>query len=308
MEWVPVRVTWNLVEVARVEGIACPLTSREQREGGIEHGVLPHGSATGPGPGHPSTQRLAFGAARSDAPPMLRLAFGAAGSDAPPMLRRFRALVGHRPATSSTSLRIVPLADDDAALKAELGGLPQRTQAAFAASCAERLYPAYAGFLRASGRDDRGLVRRTLDLAWEGAIAGEVGVSDPVAVFDACVATIPVDDAGAALPGHAGDAIACVAYAFQAAAGLDGRAAGFAAEQVTNALDSFLLSNDIDGSDPGSEQAVWEHPLVAMEIAHRRADLRRLADASDWAAAVEEVRTGATGVSALPLDRLDHET
>ena len=110
-----------------------------------------------------------------------------------------------------------------------------------------------------------------------------------------------------AIPAHADDAIASVAYALQAAAGLDAKAAGWAAEQVTNCLDTFLLSNEIDISAPDAEQRVWEHPLVVAEVRRRKDDLRRLVEPPDWGTAVDAVRTAATGVSALPLDRLDHE-
>jgi uncharacterized protein YjaG (DUF416 family) len=204
---------------------------------------------------------------------------------------------------------MVPLADYDSALKADLNVLPQRTRAAFAAACAERLFPAYAAFLKASGRDDHGLVRRTLDLAWDGARSGAVPLEDPADLFEQCVALIPGDESeDDAIPAHADDGIASAAYALQAAAGLDDKAAGWAAERVTNSLDTFLLSNEIDISEPEAEQRVWEHSLVAAEISRRKDDLRRLADATDWEAAVDAVRAMATGVSALPLDQLNHET
>jgi hypothetical protein len=223
------------------------------------------------------------------------------------MLSRLRAVLRGQPPVVAQGRRMVPLADYDDALKADLKVLPQRTQAAFSAACAERLYPAYAAFVKASARDDHGLVRRTLDIAREAAKTGSVPVADPADLFEQCVALIPRDESGEdAIPAHADDAIASTAYALQAAAGLDGRAAGWAAERVTNSLDSFLLTNEIDISDPEAERRVWEHPLVAAEVDRRKDDLRQLADASDWVGAVDAVRARATGVSALPLDRLDH--
>jgi hypothetical protein len=68
-----------------------------------------------------------------------------------------------------------------------------------------------------------------------------------------------------------------------------------------NCLDDFLLSNEIDSSEPEAERRVWEHPFVATEVTRRKDDLRRLTNASDWAAAVDAVRAAATGVSALPI-------
>ena len=222
------------------------------------------------------------------------------------MLNRLRVLFGMTAAAPTTGRRVVPLADYDAALKADLKELPQRTRAAFAAACAERLYPAYAAFVQASGRDDNGLIRRTLDLAWDGSRTGVVAAADPADLFEQCVALIPSDESPEeVIPAHAEDAIASVAYALQAAAGLDDKAAGWAAEQVTNCLDTFLLSSEIDISAPDAEQLVWEHPLVVTEVRRRQGDLRQLAETPDWPTAVDAVRATSTGVSALPLDRLD---
>ncbi len=203
---------------------------------------------------------------------------------------------------------MVPLADYDITLKADLKALPQRTQAAFAAACAERLFPAYASFVKASGRDDHDLVRRTLDLAWTGARSGVVAAEDSAILVEQCVALIASDESEEdAIPAHAADAIASAAYALDAAAGFDDKAAGWAAERVTNCLDSYLLSNEINISAPDAERRVWEHSLVVTEVKRRKDDLRQLADVPDWGTAVDAVRATAAGVSALPLDRLHHE-
>jgi hypothetical protein len=222
------------------------------------------------------------------------------------MVKRIGANSGGRSSTAPPARRSVPLASYDQALKAEVKTLPQRTQAAFASACAERLYPAYAAFLQASARDDEGLARRALDLAWELTRTGIVRDADPRDLVERCVGLIPDDEAEDSIPPHADDAIASVAYALQAAAGLDDGAAGWAAQRGTDSLDSFLLSNEIDVSLPDAEQRVWEHPLITAEISRREADLGRLTGASDWEAAVDAVRAAAARVSALPLERLDH--
>lgn len=128
----------------------------------------------------------------------------------------------------------------DKQLKARLLELHPRQQAAFAAACAERLFPAYAAFREASATDDGGLVRRALDLAWDGAVTGTVPERDPAAIIEACVLLIPHDDGDIMIPPHADDAIAAAAYALQAAAGLRAEAPGWAAQRGTDALSSFL--------------------------------------------------------------------
>jgi hypothetical protein len=186
------------------------------------------------------------------------------------MLGRLRALAGGRPAAAPRAHGVVPLAEYDLALKAALMALPERTQAAFAAACAERLYPAYGAFARTSGLDDEGLVRKALDLAWQGAKVGVAQEDGPSSLVERCLALIPDDEAEDAIPAHAEDAIASVAYALQAAAGLDPRAAGWAAQRVTNTLDDFVRSKDVDGSLPDAEQRVWEHPLIRTGSADAR--------------------------------------
>jgi uncharacterized protein YjaG (DUF416 family) len=224
------------------------------------------------------------------------------------MFERLRALIGGRSSSGRTAARRkIPLAVYDHDLKAEFSALPVRIQTAFAAACAERLFPAYAEFLRASHRDDDGLVRHVLDLAWEGAKSGTVADADPNDLFERCVALIPSDEDEDAIPQHADDAIAAAAYALQAAAGLDENAAGWAAQRGTDTLDNYLLSNEIDQSLDDADQRVWEHPLVVAEIQRRAEDLRRLRDVIDWELAVDAVRQEATRTSVLPLDVLSHE-
>ena len=223
------------------------------------------------------------------------------------MLNRLRALFGGRSGAAQPVPRDVPLAEYGRVLKASLATLPLRTQGAFAAACAERLYPAYAAYRLVSGGDDEGLVRQALDLAWQQAEMGADLDVDPGSLVERCVALLTGDETEDVIPAHADDAIASVAYALQAAAGLDPRASGWAAERVTDTIDTFILSNDIDDTLPDADRRVWEHPLMRAEISRREDDLRRLDSSSDWRAAVDAVHASATRASALPLERLDRE-
>lgn len=206
-----------------------------------------------------------------------------------------------------------PTAAYASGLKARMAALPDWQQAALAAACAERLYPAYAAFRDVSGTDEGGLVRRALDLAWEGATAGSISEADPAALFERCVALIPDQEADFTIPDHADDGIAAAAYALQAAAGLSGEAAGWAATRGTDALDAFLINSGAvawtattRAERAQMDQRVWEHGLVRAEVARREADLACLAT-GDRAGSVREIRARATGDSLLPLDQLDHE-
>ena len=222
------------------------------------------------------------------------------------MFKRLGDLIGRRASVRPANPRAAPLAEYDRALKVDLKAMPPRAQAAFAAACAERLHLAYVAYLEASGRDDDGLIRRALDLAWDGATTGGVPDADSSEIVERCVALIPGAAAEFAVPPFVDDSIAAAAYALTAAIGLDPDAAGWAATRVTDALDDFVRSTDIDAALPGAEQRVWDHPLVQVEMSRRRKDLDRLLGGSDWAATVAAVRMSAARVSALPLDQLDH--
>jgi uncharacterized protein YjaG (DUF416 family) len=210
---------------------------------------------------------------------------------------------------------VFPAVEYASGLKVRVAGLPAWQQAAFAASCAERLYPAYAAFRSVSGTDDGGLVRRALDFAWEGAATGGMSEEDPGALFERCVALIPDDEGDITIPGHAEHAVSSAAYALQAAAGLSGDAAGWAATVGTDALDAFLINSGAvtwtattRAERAQMDQHVWGHDLVQAEVARREADLARLASSGDREASVRELRGRAAGDSILPLDQLDHDT
>ena len=194
----------------------------------------------------------------------------------------------------------VPLAAYDQELSADLARLSSQQRAAFAAACAERLYPAYLAFRAASASSDDDPVRQALDLAWYGAVHGQV-CGNPASLVEASRALIPDADDESSLPPHADDAICAAAYALQCAAGLDDQAAHWAAQRGTDALDSFLL----DSGEAQDDQGVWAHPLVLAELRRRREDLVTLAG-PDLGVAVGVVRDRAVGASLLPLDGLRH--
>jgi hypothetical protein len=200
----------------------------------------------------------------------------------------------------------VPLAAYDAALEARLAALPAGPRAAFAAACAERLQPAAATWLQAAGPRG-GAVRAALDLAWEGARSGHVASVEAQDLIASCRALLPGPGSADALAPAVEDAIAAAIYALEAAADLDERAAGWAAQRVTDAIDTCLLDGEIDPARADVDAAVWAHPLVEAEVARREVVLERLLAAVDWSAVVDAVRHEAAKTSALPLDRPESE-
>jgi hypothetical protein len=223
-----------------------------------------------------------------------------------------RLLAGQHATSAPGEVRFPSVAYADHT-RARIAALPRWQQAAFAAACAERLYPAYAAFRAGTGANGDDVVRRALDVAWRGAAGGSIAEHDPGGLVEQCVALIPGEGAGVTLPDHANDAISAAAYALQAAAELSDEAAGWAAACGTNALDSFLITSGIvpwtartRAERAQMDQRVWQHDLVQAEVARREADLVRLGSA-DRDATVRALRAGATGISLLPLDLLDHD-
>lgn len=192
----------------------------------------------------------------------------------------------------------IPLAEYDLQLAGELAMLTSGAQAAFAAACAERLYPAWSAYLAATGSTDDP-VREALDLAWA-RLAGGQDAKDHQALFDRCEALLPGADELRSLPAHAEDAIYSALYLLGASTGADSPAASLVARHGTNSLDTFLL-----GAICHDDDEVWHHPLVRLELDRRAEDLATLRTMPIREAAAS-LRHRAIRVSVLPLDQLDH--
>jgi hypothetical protein len=126
-------------------------------------------------------------------------------------------------------------------------------------------------------------------------------------LIERCRALLPGPGSADALAPAVEDAVAATIYALEAAAGLDERAAGWAAQRVTDALDTYLLAGEIDPTRADADAAVWAHRLVVAEVARREADLDLLLAAVAWSSTVDAVRQEAARSSALPLDRPEPE-
>jgi hypothetical protein len=200
--------------------------------------------------------------------------------------------------------RQVPLAAYDTDLRARLARLPGPSRSAFAVACAERQYPAADAWLRSRGRPGAAAVRAALDLAWDVVRSEGAAPGDAAAAIASCRDLLPDAMSEATLPPDVDDAIAAAAYALEAAAGLDERSAGWAAQRGTDTLDSVLLATVIDPDEPDADERVWAHRLVVAEVERREADLRRLTAATDWPAVIDLLRADAERSPVIPTDAL----
>ena len=171
------------------------------------------------------------------------------------------------------------LAEHSDWVEQQLTGLSQKAQVAFAASCAEQLFPLYERFVQEERWGDAAAMRRGLDTAWEWC-PGDPGAGLQ-RLRDECDALTPhTDDFSSLLGSAASSAGLAVVAALDCCASNDAAAAAAAAEYVLEVPGRALMPED---DAPDIPEA------VAAELARQRAVLDALA--ADGQAAVEHART-----------------
>jgi len=164
-------------------------------------------------------------------------------------------------------------------LREQLDRLPKEHRAAFAASCAERLFPAYERFSEEAGRGDPQTLRAALSRLWEDLACDPLSELELHASPKNCLALVPPEDEEpwAESQPSADDAAAALVYALESRVKDDSQEAAWSARRAYDALDRFLMSDQ-----PGvivtaaAEHQVQEHPLVQAELARQRRDLDEL--------------------------------
>lgn len=159
-----------------------------------------------------------------------------------------------------------------------LDQLCARSRAAFAASCAERILPAYSAYSAAVEGLDTNAFRSALDLVWEWAKSDTASMSGQILRMIArCSDLLPGDDATGGE--YADDAAAAVVYCLQTTQG-DAEAALWAARRVYEAVDHYVINHAGLGLDE-DEDSVLRHPLIQAELHRQRTDLTDLLSAQD---------------------------
>jgi uncharacterized protein YjaG (DUF416 family) len=180
----------------------------------------------------------------------------------------------------------VDLADEQKMRTRRLASLTQRHQVAFAAACAERLWPAYEEFVQANAWGDRDMMRRGLDVAWDAA-AGDApaGVSE---MRRRCFAHTPhTEEFGSRLGGAASNAGSAIVTALHCAEKVDPDQAAATGSLVLSTARSYAYAT-------GRQRSIEKAPPVAAERARQEEDLRALeSDTPFPAAAVGRLRAAA---------------
>ena len=177
-----------------------------------------------------------------------------------------------------------PIRYDESLLRAGLARLPRKHRAAFAAACAERLFPAYVRFAHEARRGDPEALRTALNLLWDDLAGNPVSELTLRASAEKCLALVPREDEEPWVESQpsADDAAAALVYAIQSMVTDGTQEAAWSARRAYDALDRVVM----DG-EPGIvvtelvAQRVLEHPLVQAELLRQRRDLDDLLGLGD---------------------------
>lgn len=145
---------------------------------------------------------------------------------------------------------------DEAEIKNRLSRLDRARKTAFAAACAERLWPLFPRCAEATGEGDVAVLRSVLDDAWRAAAGDDVG--DLSAAQITAEDMVPVDDGEWIFEmGYGQNAAAAVAYAVRSWLTDDPQQAAWAACQVHEAADYAALRAhpELELNVPAAERA-----------------------------------------------------
>ena len=172
----------------------------------------------------------------------------------------------------------------------ELDELPLPRRVAFAGACAERLLPAYATFHAKSKSGDPSFIEQALARLWAD-LAGDTIVGAALEqLITRCEALVPdeEDDTWIEESAYAQNAAAAVAYALRCRAKGNAQEAGWAARQVYEAIDQYVIRREgIDVNAREAEDGLRGHRLIQAELERQKRDLEDLQSSQ---ANVEEIR------------------
>lgn len=160
--------------------------------------------------------------------------------------------------------RAKPVSDfDEAAIKRRLEALPRHAKTAFAAGCAELLWPLFERYARASefGADQADDMREVLDSVWRsaaGSATADIRANQAIAE-----ALVPQDQPWIVESGYGESSVAAIAYAARTWLADSAQEATWGARQVYEAADYAAQLNLSSGSfTPEVEQQLMHSTLV----------------------------------------------
>jgi uncharacterized protein YjaG (DUF416 family) len=163
---------------------------------------------------------------------------------------------------------------DEADTIRALAAIPRNSRVAFAAACAERLFPAYEDFCRKDRRGDQAAMAEILERVWKHLLGDEIEAEQIRAELTRCMALIPgeEDEPWIREQAYADDAASAIAYALRTLESGDPQEAAWAARRTYEAADHHV-THRLGIED---ETQVLNHPIVQAEFARQRRDLDEL--------------------------------
>jgi uncharacterized protein YjaG (DUF416 family) len=163
---------------------------------------------------------------------------------------------------------------DEAALVRDLARVGTNSRVAFAGSSAERLFPAYEGFYKRSGRGDRAGLAAILERVWRHLLGDEMSTEQVRAELSRCMALIPGEDDEPWMDeqAYADDAASAIAYTLRALEIGEPQEAAWAARRAYEAADHHVTHRlRVEG-----ESQVLAHPIIQVELSRQHRDLEEL--------------------------------
>ena len=171
----------------------------------------------------------------------------------------------------------------------KLAELPPRLQAAFAAACAERLFPAYVDFWKRAGRGDQVALAATLERIWKNLLGdGAMGTGDIRAEPSRTMELIPgeSDEPWVSEQPYGEDAASAVAYTLRALDSGAPQEAAWSARRAYEAVDHHVMHR----LGIADDERVLSHPLVQAELARQQRDLGELRAATQELEVIDRLR------------------
>jgi len=173
---------------------------------------------------------------------------------------------------------------DEQRLFGELNRLPAHLRVAFAAACAERLFPAYEHYWEQSRNKSEHDLTSLLERLWLDLRSNALEDSEIDEAIEKCMSVVERLNDGDWIEGQAAadGAASALCYALRCRKTGETQEAAWAARRLYEVLDDFVINGEhIDTNQPGAESRVLAHPLIQAELARQRLDLEELLGADE---------------------------
>jgi uncharacterized protein YjaG (DUF416 family) len=168
---------------------------------------------------------------------------------------------------------------DESELARKIEQLAKQQRVAFAAACAQRLFPSYNRFAQKTGRGNSATLMSLLEALWKDLNQNQMSEAEIDSSISVCMGLIPQeeDQPWVNEQACAEDAASAVVYALRCRRTGETQEAAWAARRAYDCLDHYVISSErIDTNMPGQEERVLSHSLIQAELDRQHRDLDEL--------------------------------